>query len=442
LYYTQHSQEIDGLITAAYSLSRVRNQPGNLNQIFSIVGAKVSPAYLGDKISTNALAHLALLIPRAPALASLENNVWKTLNNRISIDSRGAYLKSNPNNIQRDYYETPVKNTALMVKAISTVGRDQTQTDSMLRWLFASRDSVGAWGSTNTTLAVIDGVVAYLDWSKEGQSSFSLAVSLDGAPVAAKDFKGGSLFETLEKVLPIGQFEKNKNHRLSFTRTNKTGVSTNFYYDIGLTYYLPVEQLPPRDEGVTILRSYYALTDTKNEKPLSEVKVGDVVRGEIRVITPKPRSLFAIENFIPAGMELIDFNLQTEDEAIINSKTGKAVGYGGDQKQESGTFGFDSFGKSLLGAASAAYDTSLPQIFAEDFAKKEQIQTLRPDFKELHDDSLFLFNQNLPAGEYVYDFYARATNAGVYRELPAVARELYFPEIFGRTSGELFTVRR
>jgi uncharacterized protein YfaS (alpha-2-macroglobulin family) len=72
--------------------------------------------------------------------------------------------------------------------------------------------------------------------------------------------------------------------------------------------------------------------------------------------------------------------------------------------------------------------------------KKEQIQTLVPDFKELHDDRLFLFNQNLSAGEYVYNYYTRVTTAGTFRELPAVGRELYFPEIFGRTEGNLFKV--
>jgi len=439
LYYTQNPQEIDSLITAGYAISKVRNQPNNFSQIISIISAKVSLAYLSDTISSSALAYLALLVQNTSSLSYLESNVWKTLDNRIAIDSRGAYLKSNPRNIRYEYYETPVKNTALLLKAISDRGVERSQVDSVLRWLLASRDNTGAWGSTNTTLAVIDGVVSYLNWSKEGQSSFSLNLSLDNTSVASRDFKGDSLSSTLEKFLPINQFELNKNHQLLFTRTNNTGPATNFYYDIGLTYYLPVEQLPPRDEGVAISHSYYALTDTKNEYPLSEVKVGDVVRGEIKIITPKQRNLFAIQNFIPAGMELIDFNLQTEDQSVIDSQSGKAVG------SEGGGAG-DAFSSSpfsnLLGAVNAAYDTSLPQVFAEDLEKKGQIQTLYPDFKELHDDNLFLFSQNLPAGEYVYDFYARATTAGTYRELPAIASELYFPEIFGRTSGELFTVKQ
>lgn len=439
LYYTQNPQEIDGLIISAEALSRLQNSPNALSQVLGMVSAKVSPAFLSDKISSSALASLAILIKNAPSLSNLPANVWKILDNRIDIDSRGAYLKSNQNNISYEYYETSVKNTALLIKAIAKRGVDHSQVDSMLRWLFASRDKTGAWGSTNATLSVIDGVVEYLDWSKEGQSSFSLQMSLDGAPIVKKDFSGDSFSGTLEKVLPISQFELNKNHKISFDRTNNVGAPSNFYYDIGMTYYLPTENIPPRDEGIMISRNYYVLTDTQSTRPILEAKVGDVVRGEIRLITPKPRSLFAVEDFIPAGFELIDFNLSTEDQSVIDSQSGKpAVG------KNSGFYSVLSSApfRNLLGAIGAAYDTSLPQIYEEDLAKKEQIQTLVPDFKELHDDRLFLFNQNLPAGEYVYNYYARVTTAGTFRELPAVASELYFPEIFGRTEGNLFKVNQ
>lgn len=441
LYYRENSNDIDSLIVAAYNLARMPSRPASFGQIVSIIRARVSPGYLGDTVSSSALAYLALLLKNEPTLISIETIVWKTLDNRIDIDSRGAYLKSNPKNIQWEYYETPVKNTALLIKAISTRGVEHAQVDSMLRWLFGSRDKEGAWGSTNATLAVIDGVVNYLDWSKEGQSQFSLSVLLDNNKVANHDFKGASLFDTLEKFLPIAGFEQNKNHRLSFERTDVSGAPTNFYYDIGMTYYLPVEKLPPRDEGVALFRSYYALTDAKKEHSLSEAKVGDVLRGEIRIITPKPRSLFAIESFIPAGLELINFNLDTEDEPVLNSTgtKGKGVGLNTDERDWSSFFG--GFFDNNTAASNAAYNTSLPQIFAEDAVKQDNIQKLYPDFKELHDDRLFLFSQNLSAGEYVYEYYVRVTTAGEFRALPAVARELYFPEIFGRTEGGLFTVK-
>ena len=170
------------------------------------------------------------------------------------------------------------------------------------------------------------------------------------------------------------------------------------------------------------------------------------MRGHIRIITPKPRNLFAIEDFIPAGFELIDFTLDTEDKSVIDSmqnQNGKGpVGFGNDSI--SGVLGSMPFADNFMSAVAvnAFTDTSLPQIYEEDLARKERVQMLYPDFKELHDDRLFLFNQNLTAGEYIYDYYARVTTSGTFRVLPAVASELYFPEIFGRTEGGVFTVKQ
>ncbi|MDO8523609.1 MAG: hypothetical protein Q7R74_00090, partial [bacterium] len=59
-----------------------------------------------------------------------------------------------------------------------------------------------------------------------------------------------------------------------------------------------------------------------------------------------------------------------------------------------------------------------------------------------HDDRLFLFAQDVPAGAYTYEYYVRATTPGTFSHLPAVASDLYFPENFGRTAGSLFTVEQ
>ena len=68
--------------------------------------------------------------------------------------------------------------------------------------------------------------------------------------------------------------------------------------------------------------------------------------------------------------------------------------------------------------------------------------TLRYDFKELHDDRLFLFTEYLSSGTYKYEYYVRVTTPGTFQYLPAIASELYFPENFGRTGGETFTVTK
>ena len=77
--------------------------------------------------------------------------------------------------------------------------------------------------------------------------------------------------------------------------------------------------------------------------------------------------------------------------------------------------------------------------YTDEVEKKAQFN---PDFEETHDDRVFLFKENAAPGVYEYEYYIRALVPGTYHHLPAVASEMYFPEIFGRTAGEYFTIQK
>ena len=46
----------------------------------------------------------------------------------------------------------------------------------------------------------------------------------------------------------------------------------------------------------------------------------------------------------------------------------------------------------------------------------------------------------LPAGTYEYVYTIRAGLAGEYNVIPATGSEAYFPEVYGRSAGMLFTI--
>jgi uncharacterized protein YfaS (alpha-2-macroglobulin family) len=417
------------------ALSVVNSGAGDSSLLVQEIGREVTDSYLNDKISTSALLSLEALSQKVSSLSYLKDKVWKSINNRLSVDSRGTYLKSNPNNIRWEYYETPIRNTAQYLKLISTLEKDSSQKDNVLRWILANRDSQGAWEGTNSTLAVIDSVVSYLEWTKEASSEFTLKTSLDNVEFAKYDFVGKAKMSSFEKFLSIDKFPINTNHKITFEKVNGTGPAS-IYYDMSLKYYLPAEQIEPRDEGIAVFRNYYSINDTKYEKPISEAKVGEVLRGRIKFVTAKPRSLFAVESYIPAGLELVDFNLATEDKTQFESDN-KGLGVK-NENSESGS----SLSLKLLSAVGASSDKSLPEVYIEDLRKSENTRNYYPEKKEIHDDRLFLFTSHLAPGEYTYDYYVKVSTAGTFRQLPTVASELYFPEVFGRTEGGLFTVKQ
>jgi uncharacterized protein YfaS (alpha-2-macroglobulin family) len=60
---------------------------------------------------------------------------------------------------------------------------------------------------------------------------------------------------------------------------------------------------------------------------------------------------------------------------------------------------------------------------------------------DLRDEKVVLFATYLPKGTYEYTYTMHASLPGTYRVIPTQAREFYFPEVFGRGDGTLFTIR-
>jgi uncharacterized protein YfaS (alpha-2-macroglobulin family) len=61
---------------------------------------------------------------------------------------------------------------------------------------------------------------------------------------------------------------------------------------------------------------------------------------------------------------------------------------------------------------------------------------------ELYDDRVAVFASYLPAGTYEYTYVIRPSIAGQFKVMPASAEQTYFPEVFGRSEGALFTIGR
>lgn len=400
------------IISLAHILSKfkdIQSVPYDLNEkVKNII--RNNDQYVLEKISNNTLLDLAALIAENQDMFTEDDKtkIYNTLENRIQIDSRGSYLPTN-NNILWHYYETPIKNTAMLLDALIVDKRDNAILGNILRWLLRSRSKDGAWGSTNNTLHVVKAFVNYLNWQQENKSDFELKISLDGKVLDTFSYSSENILEQNTIVEAISGMNFNTMTPLVFEKKNRNKLNNNFYYDVSLKYYLPISVIPPRDEGFTIKREFYALDDEDRKYPVTVAGVGDVLRGHIKIYSPMPRNLVAIEDFIPAGVELVNFNLATENkEALLGEK---------DNNSNKNYFYYDGSYESW-----------------------RRSRTIYPDQTEMYDDRLFLFKEQLPAGVYEYEYYVRVLIPGKFYHLPAVISEMYFPENFGRTRGGEFKV--
>jgi len=62
------------------------------------------------------------------------------------------------------------------------------------------------------------------------------------------------------------------------------------------------------------------------------------------------------------------------------------------------------------------------------------------DKTEIRDDRTVLYASYLPRGTYQFTYAIRAGLAGQYHVIPATGQEFYFPEVYGRSAGSMFTL--
>ena len=123
---------------------------------------------------------------------------------------------------------------------------------------------------------------------------------------------------------------------------------------------------------------------------------GEVVIVKLTIIAPSDLHYLVVEDPLPAGCEALDVSLKT---------------------------------------TSAAYQG--PQLTREDS---------RPPYwwyfaeSELRDEKVVLFATYLGKGTYEYTYLMRTNVAGRFLTMPTQAYEMYFPEVFGRSDGGVFTV--
>jgi uncharacterized protein YfaS (alpha-2-macroglobulin family) len=63
------------------------------------------------------------------------------------------------------------------------------------------------------------------------------------------------------------------------------------------------------------------------------------------------------------------------------------------------------------------------------------------EHSEYRDEKVVLFSNHLWRGTYTYTYMMRATLPGEFRVIPTTASEIYFPEVHGRSAGQLLRVQ-
>ncbi|NOG50467.1 MAG: hypothetical protein HND48_14390 [Chloroflexi bacterium] len=145
--------------------------------------------------------------------------------------------------------------------------------------------------------------------------------------------------------------------------------------------------------GLTLSRQYRL---QGSDETTTSARVGDLVKVEVTLIAPADLDFIVLEDYVPAGLEPIDPNLETAQQTDTDAEFEReGVRYG--------------------------------SVWWADV--------------QYRDDRVVLSADYVPAGTYTFTYLARATVEGVYNVIPTTAREFYLPEVYGRAAGAQFTVQ-
>jgi len=288
---------------------------------------------------------------------------------------------------------TDLRTTAIVLYAFNRLRPDDPLLPQAVRWLMNARQS-GRWSTTQENAWAIIALTGWMENSGELEGVYDWQVTLNGEELGAGSVDRANVDEAISLQAQVADLLRYEANGLQLGRSNDSG---QLYYTAQLRYFLDATAISARDRGLVVSRRILAA----DGQPASRAAVGDVLSVTVSLNVPTDAHFLLLEVPIPAGTEAIDPALSTTS----NEFTGPAFG----------TDGLDPW---------------------QEFWWRYWV----PTHTDIRDEKAALFADHLAAGSYEYTFQVRAAIPGEYRVLPARAELMYFPDVWGRSDGALFTV--
>jgi hypothetical protein len=315
-----------------------------------------------------------------------------------------------------DYWNmnTDVRTTSIVLDAFAKLKPEFSLGPNTVRWLMNAREA-GRWDTTQENAWAIMALTDWMRSSGELDGDYSWQVALNGDELGQGTVTPPTVGQATQLRAGIGQLLLDRTNALTVERSASGSQSGKgqLYYTTHLKTYLPVEEVKPLNRGVSVSREYRLAdcglprsTDLPKGKPtpqcpqISEAKVGDVIEVTLNIVAPNSLHYVVVEDPLPAGTEALDTSLRT------TSITAQGPSF---EKNGSDT----------------------PSGWSWWWT---------PTHTDLRDEKVALFATDLNPGSYQFKYQIRASLPGSFLTLPPTAYQMYFPEVWGRGAGGVFTV--
>ena len=346
-----------------------------------------------ETMSLYAKAYLALtfhlLAPDDARAMELVND----LNSALVVSATGTHWEES----YQDWWNwnTNTRTTALGLMAVAQIDPQNELLPNVVRWLMVAR-TADAWETTQETAWAVMALTEWMTLTGELYPDYTFGVTLNGERLALDDNTAtpDNVRETEKLVVDVADLLAEEANRLTISRSEGEG---NLYYTAHLTAWLPVPEIEPLNRGLIVSRKYSLLSDP-DAAPITSAEVGQPVQVTLTIIAPNNLHYVVVEDPIPAGSDAVNPNLETS--SIIGTQP--ALSRERPLSQGWGWWWFSNV--------------------------------------EMRDEKVVLYATYLPRGTYQFNYVIYPSLAGEYNVIPPTGYEFYFPEVYGRGAGSLFTI--
>ena len=353
-----------------------------------------------DRLSPSSKALLAYIFNKVNPADERVRDLISNLESSAILTASGAHWETPDQNILTT--GSPIYTTSIIVYVLAQLDSANQVVFNAVRYLAAHRDARGLWsiGHENAwaMIALNEAMVGFGDLNAD----FAFHATLNEGPLASGDVSGKQVLTPTNAQVPLEFLSPTLPNLLTIQRGEGLG---RLYYRGVLNVSRPVEDVRPLDAGMRIDRVYVANDCQKDCLTLSAIQLASdkPTTARLTLVLPHDSYYVMVEDFIPAGMEILNRSLKTSQQGIDTPEV------------------------------EVQFDDSDP--FAEGWGwwlfHEPQIR----------DDGILFSADYLPAGTYVLTYTLIPLQAGEYHVLPAHAWESFFPEVQGTSAGAVFEIK-
>ncbi|MFO0676415.1 MAG: alpha-2-macroglobulin family protein [Polyangiaceae bacterium] len=311
----------------------------------------------------------------------------------------------------REVLDSTARTTALVLRALLANDERHVFASRLATRLVTMRDG-GRYRTTQDAAWALVSLEEYRKAREATPPNFESTVRLAGADLVHGVFEGRSSKETVGLV-PTKTLLESGTSNAAFEFT-KTGRGT-LHYQARLRYAKTVLPTTPIERGLTIEKWIRAakpedVAEVAKRWPkasTTEAVAGDLVLVDLLLVSPNPARHVVVDDPLPAGLEAIDATFETSTRSLDAATDTSGRGSDDEVPEDSGPGGEGG---------------------------------IAPTRREVRDDRVVYFVEDMPAGMMHVRYLARATTHGTFVVPPTHAECMYEPEVMGRTGATTFHV--